>query len=561
MKKLAFVLSFLIIFLFSATEIKAANASLFFEPAAGNYEVYSQFSVKIKVDSDGAPINASKATISFPANILEVVSVSKSGSIFQLWPEEPVFSNSQGKITYGGGVPAPGFTGVGTILVVNFRGKVSGTAKVSISDALVLAADGRGTDILTSVSDGNYKIEKGVPVTPGLPEKPKISSNTHPKENSWYNNSNPEFLWNISSEIIGVSTEFDQKSQTQPKQKSEGIFNSEKFEKTEDGIWYFHLKVQNNVGWSETAHYRVQIDTKSPGSFDIRIDNEGDLANPNPDLYFEAKDELSGISHYEIKIDDKDTFSVVPADTNPYHVPFQSPGTYEITIKALDKAGNTVKSETILEVESIEPPKILIYPKTYISGKDTFYIEGTALPNSTILIFLESKENKAKNWEAKSDKDGNWSFTTEEFLKSGNYALYARTRNAKGAISNPSPSYSVKVILSGIAIGPFIFTYSTFFSALIVLLILMAIFLILLILRKNRKEKDRLIKETREAAESLKKNFEKLRKDLELRIEYFDSKPGLSPDEKKLRDRLFYFLKSSEDAIRKEIEDIEKELK
>jgi len=128
--------------------VEAAEASLFFSPSSGTYQKGSVFSVRVKVNSDGASINAAQTKILFPQEVLEVKSISKIGSIFTLWPEEPVFSNSKGEISFKGGIPAPGFTGTDDLLIINFQSKKIEKAKISFSEAEVLAADGRGTNIL-----------------------------------------------------------------------------------------------------------------------------------------------------------------------------------------------------------------------------------------------------------------------------------------------------------------------------------------------------------------------------------------------------------------------------
>ena len=131
MKKIFFII--LIFCIFScASEVLAADGTFYLDPASGNYPVNGVFSVKIKTNSDGTTINAAKATVSFPPELLAVQSISKLGSIFQLWPEEPAFSNSNGTINFAGGIPAPGFNGVGTIAIVNFKAKKAGEANVNI---------------------------------------------------------------------------------------------------------------------------------------------------------------------------------------------------------------------------------------------------------------------------------------------------------------------------------------------------------------------------------------------------------------------------------------------
>ena len=62
----------------------ASAASLYFSPSSGSYTVGSTLSVNIYVASADQAINAASGVISFPSDKLEVVSLSKSGSIFSL---------------------------------------------------------------------------------------------------------------------------------------------------------------------------------------------------------------------------------------------------------------------------------------------------------------------------------------------------------------------------------------------------------------------------------------------------------------------------------------------
>jgi len=557
--KLLVALSLILVFIggLLPVAVEAVEASLFFSPSSGNYQVGDTFSVKVKVNSDGVPINAAQAKIFFPQNILEVKNISKAGSIFTLWPEEPIFSNSNGEIGFKGGVPAPGFTGEGNILTINFQARKIGEAKVSFSEAEVLAADGRGTNILKIAQEATFSITEIPLEIVKVPASPKISSPTHPKENFWYSNPNPEFQWEISSDIIGINYGLDENPFSIPEVISKKVESSKSFEGIKDGIWYFHLRVQNKIGWSNTSHYKIQTDTAPPHSFDVIVDNQGDPTNPRPFLYFETEDDLSGISHYEIRIGEGDIFSLVIAETNPLHLPHQAPGSYDILVKAIDKAGNSEKSSALLDVESIPIPEISVYPKTYIAGGEVFYVAGTVPADLTVIIFFEKEGKLIKTWETKSDKDGDWSFSTSELFKSGNYLISARSRDQRGAISHSSPRYQVKVILAGISIGPLIITYQTLFLILMILILLITVIVVYLISSKTKK----LRKETQEAAQSLKDTFNNLREETIKRIEYLDSKPGLNPEEEKLRDELIDILEKSEEEVAKEIEDIKKELR
>lgn len=205
-------------------------------------------------------------------------------------------------------------------------------------------------------------------------------------------------------------------------------------------------------------------------------------------------------------------------------------------------------------------PEILIYPEIYLAGEEILYLEGKALPNSKVILSLKKDNLQLKIWEVSSDENGNWIFSTNELFKSGNYQILSRTKDVKGTLSNFSPEYQIKVVLAGLSFGSRIITYQNLLLILIILALTTSFFSIYLILSRLKKARAKLKKETREAAESLKNTFNNLRKDLEKKIEYFDSKPGLSPEERKLRDEIMIILRNSEEQVRKEIKDIEKEL-
>ena len=169
-----FALSFcLLIFAFLIFAVNTASAAtLYFSPASGNQTAGNIMTVNVLVNSQGQAINSADTIITYPINYLEVVSISKSGSIFSLWVEEPTFSNGSGTINLSGGLPTPGYNGTaGKIIGITFRLKTAGTASLVFSSASVRANDGYGTNVLLSASPASYNITAPVKVEP--PPEPK----------------------------------------------------------------------------------------------------------------------------------------------------------------------------------------------------------------------------------------------------------------------------------------------------------------------------------------------------------------------------------------------------
>jgi len=539
----------------------AGGASLFLLPSSESFNIGDTFSVEVKVDTAGSPINAAQAFIYFPVDKLEVLNISKDDSVFSLWPQEPTFSNSTGQVSFTGGLPHPGCQDIKNLITIEFMAKEEGQAHFTFDTAQVLADDGKGTDILVYLKSGKYSIFEQI----GFAEEeitgflPQIISLSHCQEDEWYNNNTPNFQWNLSPEIVGVSFAFNQNPETIPDTVSEGRIQSTSYGEVSDGLWYFHLRFEDENGWGQASHYEVQVDNSPPHPFEVVVDNTGDATNPKPNLYFETDDDTSGISHYKLKIDKENFLNLMLAQVNPFSLSLQSPGQHSIIVRAEDKAGNNVETGIVLEIEPIESPQVILWPKLHVSGEEIFYVEGQAPFQSEITIFLVKDGQYIKQWQSQSNNLGVWSYSTRELLKTGTYYLSAQAKDGRGAVSLVSESYKIEVSLSGFSWGPLLMSYKVLVFFLLSVFLLGIIIGIFFIFRTSR-EKKTLRKETQEARDSLAKTFNALRKEVEEQIEMFDTKPGFSEKERKVYDDLKEALDASEKLISKEIEDIEKEL-
>lgn len=126
-------------------------------------------SFSLTVNSATQAMNASQGKLTFPTDKLQVMSVAK-GSLFKYWTDEPAYSNSNGTVTFGGGLPTPGFTGSGrAVITVTFRAKASGTATLSYTSGAILANDGTGTNILTGYGSATVRIGEAAPTNTAPP--------------------------------------------------------------------------------------------------------------------------------------------------------------------------------------------------------------------------------------------------------------------------------------------------------------------------------------------------------------------------------------------------------
>lgn len=346
------------------------SASLGISPATGTILVNGSKTVSVAINTGDQAINSVQASITFPTDQLEVTSISK-GSILTLWTAEPSYSNSSGVVSFSGGVPSPGYQGHGTLLNITFKAKVSGSSTVSIIGGVILANDGRGTNVYGGANGATYTISAAAantntPVKTTTPTEeseeedveiptstPVITSKTHPNTLEWYNDTNPHFDWEAESNVTQYSWVLDHEPETVPDDTIESSGNTTEFSDLADGIWYFHLKAGNSAGWGNTAHYQIQVDATSPDALLLNLPDDYYTQDRQPELNFHSQDDLSGIAFYSILVDGKTLVEqMTPAALTGVILNELSLGKHLITVQATDEAGN--RTEALIQLNILD---------------------------------------------------------------------------------------------------------------------------------------------------------------------------------------------------------------
>jgi hypothetical protein len=240
---------------FLVAPLGVSAAELFLSPASRNYTVGDTFSFTVYVESVAKAMNAVSGSISFPADKIEVVSVSKASSVFDLWVQEPSFSNANGSISFEGIVLNPGFQGNnGNVIRVNARAKAVGSVPIRFSESAVLANDGLGTNILSDVSGASYVFlgeSPAVPVsstpsTAGGPGAPVVFSSTHPNPSEWYAESTAVFSWDFPLSIDSVRLLVDGSPRSTPSIVYTPPITTKEVADMEDGEWYMHVQFHDS---------------------------------------------------------------------------------------------------------------------------------------------------------------------------------------------------------------------------------------------------------------------------------------------------------------------------
>ncbi|MBP6859446.1 MAG: hypothetical protein KBC69_02405 [Candidatus Magasanikbacteria bacterium] len=567
-KKTIYFLSFFVLF-FIGSHTRAAT--LYFSPDSGTKQVGKNFSISIFVSASDQSMNAASGELDIPTDKLEVVSVSKSGSIFSLWAQEPSFS--AGSVNFEGVVLNPGYTGsAGKIITVTLKAKAAGQATIRLSSGSVLANDGNGTNILKGLGSANFVLTDpgsinddvvSPPEVNTIPNAPKVSSINCPPPDGWCAGNDPKFSWILPPGTTGVSILGDHNPNTNPGTKSDGVMSSYTYSDVEEGSWYFHIRVRNSSGWGPVTHYQFQIDTQKPDFFDMSLSEPINSLDPVAQLYMKARDGGSEIGKYEIVIDNGLPTIWFDEGGHIFRTEPLDPGMHTVVAKAIDKAGNYLTSSLELTVNPIDSPNLVEYPQELFVGQNLVVL-GNSYPDVTITFYLQKDGAEAVSQSVKSDENGNFKFIFEKRLAEGEYSVWARAQNEKGAKSNPSE----KIIITStqralFRIGSLVIGYATLVIALLGLVILLLV-LVLYIWHKFRMLKNKVRTEVEVVEKNVHTAFDELRESTRKQVSTLERvrlKRELTKEEAKILSQLKNQLNAAEKFINKEVGQIEKGLK
>lgn len=337
---------------------RAGGASLFFSPNKGEYLVNNTFDVGLLVNTGDQAINAIETTVTFPADLLQVVNPVVSNSFIEFWIAGPTYSNTEGKLTLQGGLPSPGVsTTSGVITTIQFRAKAAGKATLKYeSSSKILANDGQGTNILTARAPATFDLKLPPPAGP------VVSSSTHEDSNRWYSSRSIRFLWERPAGASDFSYLLDSNPLSSPDEQTDTTETEVTKTVESDGIWFFHIRAKNSASWGGTTHFPVKIDGSPPAGFKIELDRKTFHPKDRPIVKFFTTDAASGLDHYEIKPIDRSadggTAGIFTEQQSPYQLLQLKEGRYQLVVRAIDRAGN-YRDETI-DLEVVSPATPLI---------------------------------------------------------------------------------------------------------------------------------------------------------------------------------------------------------
>lgn len=511
---------FLLVLLFILPVVSQA-ATLSVSPGTGVYKTGATFTVTVFVNTAGVPVNAADGTLSFNPRELSVVSVSRASSIFNLWTTEPAFSNTAGTVSFSGGVPT-GYTGsAGNVLSVTFRSLTSGAARVSLTGASVLAADGRGTNVLTGMSGGTYTLSAAetqpapeviVEYVPpaNTPSAPVVTSPSHPDQDAWSKETTAILNWNVPAGVVAIRTGLNKNPVAIPTKVYDSPIRTLTINDLEEGISYFHIQFRNAEGWGRVAHYKLAVDSQKPESFTVSLPEGADLSSPTQVLNLNITDKTSPVTKFKVQLNGGEPYEhTVSGDDSQLTLTNLVPGNQTVVIEGFDAAGNSLIASYSFTITAFEKPLITEFPATLNSGVIPV-IRGTTKANATVKGELTDAAGTKIMIEAVADGAGLFTLIPPEALKTGRYTLFVTATDISGGQSEPSETVTILVSEPGfVAVGSFLIS---FFSVLIPLIALVVLTWIILLysLRKMGRLRAKVIVESEEAVMMLATEFKHL---------------------------------------------------
>lgn len=553
--------------------LTASAASLTLSPSTGVYTAGETFTTRVVVNTAGDAINAAEATIAFDPNELSIVNVRK-GSTFTLWAVEPSYSNAAGTLTFGGGSPQ-GYTGsAGMVLTITWRSKASGASRVTFANGSVLAADGRGTNVLQNMTGGSYTIATAA-VQPAAetiqyvapantPGRPQITSDTHPAD-SWSTETSATLSWVLPPGVTAVRTLLDEVPTNVPTNVYEPPIRSITLDDLTEGEQYFHLQFRNADGWGAITHYRLAVDTTPPTAFTITRADTYERTSPTQQLTFAVQDDTSPVRRFLVQHNDGERYEFIDeTGSSSLEVRDLAPGPHDFVIEAFDMAGNSRVATISFFIESFAAPEWTDYP-TEVRPSVVPVFFGATRPNADVTVAIApvgrgAQGNVPVEYQVTADGDGVFRIVPDGRLVEGVYEITAVATDTTGSQSAHSEPIRVVVSQPGyVSFGQWALSVMSLLVPLLALLIL-AILLVVYGVTRLRRVRRVVRQETTDALRVLDREFQQLREllhDEAANVAATRKSKELTKSEQHLTHNLQQQLDTSYENLKREIAEVD----
>ena len=129
-------------------------ASLYLAAPQTPLSVGDSFVIEVRADTQGESVSAAEAEIAFDPGMFLIRSVDTSSSVFSSWPTQPFFSNENGRLVFAGWMDTARAGEDILLLKFEVEARSNGSGDVRIESGAIIAADGRGSNIVSSLGVG-----------------------------------------------------------------------------------------------------------------------------------------------------------------------------------------------------------------------------------------------------------------------------------------------------------------------------------------------------------------------------------------------------------------------
>ena len=552
--------------------VLADNASLSIVPAAGVYPIGEPFTIEVHIDTGGAIIGTTDATISYDPEDVSYVSVSGERSVFSRISADS--TSSYGKVSVSGFIERgqEGFRGnnglVAQLTFVPLRNVATQFhfASGSATPPITLGASVADlANILSGLHVANYTFIPKESVVAGVPfasaqETFEITPLPIP-DTEWFGTTSVKLSWTLPSGATEMRTLVSEKKDATPTKVYPTLLNSATLSSIPEGKNYFLLQFKIKDSWGSVITYPLNVDVSPPSFVLIREAEREDAADPRVGFVIDSSDIFSGIGKYEVSIDGEATQIWERPENGIYNPTGLTPGEHILTVKAYDLVGNSTSTDLLFLVKSLESPilKNESVPERVLTG-DTITIQGVSYPDAEVTVYISHNEDEATEKITSTDAEGNFTVIITDAAKAGKYTLWFTVTDKRGAKSPNSVKRSIEVTQPSIIL--FGTTAVTYLSILVPLIGLILLLVLTLWLGYSwlRGYRHRVQKETGDAYHVARDEFKKLRKELTNQIgmlEKANQSRELTREEMRIFDDLSKRLNKIERHITDEIEDIE----
>ena len=386
--------------------------------------------------------------------------------------------------------PAAGYLSTGNVLVTWLASDNNGLARIEVSldggAPIPLGANATSTT-LTGVSDGPHTImvqafdlagssaSDSVAVT--VDTTAPTASLTAPTSGHVFGTDSVQLTWTASDATSGIDHFEVRLDGGTPITVPAGT-TTHSFTGLSDGSHTLALRAFDRAGNTILLSVAVTVDTASPTA-SLTAPTPGHVfGTGSVQLTWTGSDATSGIDHFEVRLD-SGTPVTVAAGTTTYTFTGVSDGNHTFTLKAFDRAGNTVLVSVAVSVDATAPTVSIVGPAS-----------GAVIPSSTSTVTwtagdatsgIDHIEIRVDGGTAQTLSSGATSYTLSG-LSDGTHTVNVTVVDQAGHSSSKSVSFRVDTSFVSPS-GP----YGIVGLTSIIVLVVVALLAALLIIRQRRR--------------------------------------------------------------------------